>query len=189
MKTENFHSKIDFVFISVLEGSETKAYVPDPEGSESGITIASGFDLGQRSEEEIKNAFNDALCNKLLPYVGKKKQEACKYLQEHPLAVTHDELGLINQYSHLQAEAVLYKSWNNCDAAYTDFNGLSSECQTVVASVAFQYGNLRLKTPIFWRQVTSGDWYAALNNLRDFKDKYPTRRNKEADLLASWLEK
>jgi GH24 family phage-related lysozyme (muramidase) len=57
----------------------------------------------------------------------------------------------------------------------------------VVASVAFQYGDLSRRTPNFWRQVTSGDWDAALNNLRHFGDKYPTRRNKEADLLAKDL--
>jgi hypothetical protein len=61
------------------------------------------------------------------------------------------------------------------------------ECQTVVASVAFQYGDLSLRTPNFWQQVTTENWQAALANLQDFGDKYPTRRNKEADLLAQWL--
>ena len=63
------------------------------------------------------------------------------------------------------------------------FHDLSDECQTVVASVAFQYGRLEVATPNFWRQVTTGYWLAALENLRDFGDRYPTRRNKEADLL------
>ena len=39
---------IDFDFIKDREGFETKGYVPDPEGSQSGVTIASGFDLGQK---------------------------------------------------------------------------------------------------------------------------------------------
>ena len=29
------------------------------------------------------------------------------------------------------------------------------------------------------------DWEAAIEELRDFKDDYPTRRNKEADLLEN----
>ena len=39
---------IDFNFISKLEGGrKTKGYVPDPEGSRSGVTIATGVDLGK----------------------------------------------------------------------------------------------------------------------------------------------
>jgi len=35
--------------------------------------------------------------------------------------------------------------------------------------------------------VTSGNWEQALNELRDFKDDYPSRRNREADLLEASL--
>jgi type VI secretion system secreted protein VgrG len=38
---------IDFSFIGQLEGNKTEGYVPDPENSNSGVTIASGFDIGQ----------------------------------------------------------------------------------------------------------------------------------------------
>ncbi|WP_367180818.1 pesticin C-terminus-like muramidase [uncultured Shewanella sp.] len=34
----------------------------------------------------------------------------------------------------------------------------------MIASVAFQYGNLSIRTPHFWRQVPKGDWFAALEN-------------------------
>ena len=39
---------IDFTFIEKLEGYRLEGYVPDAENSQSGVTIASGFDLGQR---------------------------------------------------------------------------------------------------------------------------------------------
>lgn len=80
----------------------------------------------------------------------------------------------------------LEKQWQTFNAE-TPFDQLSSACQTLIASVAFQYGNLAICTPNFWLQVTIGDWQTALNNLRHFGDMYPTRRNIEANLLEQWL--
>lgn len=175
---------IDFKFIGKLEGCESNGYVPDPEGSQSGVTIASGFDIGQREEGEIRDAFSAELAEKLIPYVGMKKQQAYEFLQSNPLQVTDDEVEAINRYSHGQAERNLRQQWQQSDPAQ-DFDDLDEACQTVVASVAFQYGNLAKRTPNFWKQVTQGDWSAAIANLRNFGDKYATRRNQEADLLES----
>ena len=47
-------SNIDFDFILEQEGFETEGYVPDAENSKSGVTIASGFDLGARVLEDLK---------------------------------------------------------------------------------------------------------------------------------------
>ena len=179
-------SKIDFTFISKLEGSSNKGYVPDPKTSKSGVTIGSGFDIGQRTQAELKQAFTGDLCKKLLPYADKIKQNACDVLAEYPLTVTTEEVDCINEFSHKNAQFNLIREWRAADT-YADFEALSSQCQTVIASVSFQYGSLRLKNPNFWRQVTSGDWQAACKNLRNFGDKYPSRRNKEADLLETWL--
>ena len=62
-----------------------------------------------------------------------------------------------------------------------EFSELPKHKATVIASVAFQYGDLKSETPNFWRQVTNDDWDAAEKNLRDFKDRYGSRRNREAD--------
>lgn len=175
---------IDFSFIAELEGNECNGYVPDPDGSQSGVTIASGFDLGQRSAEEIKAAFDGPLAEKLLPYIGLKKHQALECLQQKPLIVTEEEAETINQFSHTNATNRLKQLWQESDAQ-TDFDDLPDDCQTVVASVAFQYGNLATRTPNFWKQVTAEDWDAATANLRNFGDKYGSRRHKEADLLTS----
>jgi hypothetical protein len=46
---------IDYSFLSNLEGGcKTKGYVPAAKKSKSGVTIATGFDLGQRSESDLK---------------------------------------------------------------------------------------------------------------------------------------
>lgn len=178
--------KINFHFISFLEGSSCEGYVPDPDKSQSGVTIASGFDIGQRSENELVTAFDLDLCLKLIPYANKTKHSACEQLAELPLNISQEEANIINAFSHSDAQTRLVKEWDASNT-YCAFEALSEECQTVVASIAFQYGNLRIKTPNFWHQVTLGDWQGAYENLRHFGDKYPSRRNKEADLLASWL--
>ena len=175
---------IDFRFIEALEGNVCKAYVPNPETSKSGVTIGCGFDLGARSSRELAAAFAPELCDKLLPYAGLKKQEAANALADYPLVLSEEEVLRINEYSKQQAITRLTTQWNNANA-YVPFDELPVQCQTAVASVAFQYGNLATRTPNFWRQVTQGDWTAAIANLRHFGDKYATRRNKEADLLST----
>lgn len=57
-----------------------------------------------------------------------------------------------------------------------EFYKLPTEAQTVIASVAFQYGNLATSAPKFWAEATSKDWSGAISELRDFGDVYNTRR-------------
>ena len=174
---------IDFSFIAKLEGNELHGYVPEPRNSSSGVTIASGFDIGQHGAIEITAAFEPSLANKLMPYTGKIKYDAQYYLQNHPLQITRADAIVINTYSHKTAEQRLHRQWQK-STANCDFEQLPSACQTVIASVAFQYGNLATRTPNFWLQVTTGAWQAAIKNLRNFGDNYPSRRHQEADLLC-----
>ena len=72
----------------------------------------------------------------------------------------------------------------NLGAGKLEFGQLTDAQKTVITSVLFQYGSPR-RTPNFWRKVTNQDWAGAEAELRNFGDKYPTRRNKEADLLKN----
>lgn len=186
MSDKQNKTEIDFDFIGQLEGNSLKGYVPDPLSSQSGVTIASGFDIGQRSNQEIIGAFSSDLAAKLLPYSGLKRMAAYEFHQKHPLEITEKEASIINDYAHKKAKTRLRHDWDNSVSAIS-FDDLSGRCKTVIASVAFQYGSLAFKTPNFWAQVTRQDWEGAIRNLRSFGDKYETRRNKEADLLESWV--
>lgn len=177
---------IDFTFIAELEGSTKKGIVPDAERSNSGVTIGCGFDIGQRSAKEIENAFDSELAKKLLPYIGLKKESACKKLDDEPLNISSKQELMINQFCHADAELRIQHLWNRT-VEEKKFEDLHAICQTVIASVAFQYGNLSKATPNFWQQVTSNNWNSALKNLRNFGDNYKTRRNKEADLLEQYI--
>ena len=173
--------------ITQLEGVELVGYVPQLDGGaiESGVSVASGFDIGQRSVDELDDAFSCGLADKLSRYAGVTGVGAVKLLARYPLRITQQECERINEFAHKQALERLLDDWSR---SAIPFECLADECQTVVASVAFQYGDLPTRTPNFWRQVTTGDWSGALRNLRDFKDAYPTRRNKEADLLEQRMK-
>ena len=179
-------NKIDWEFISELEGNKLSGYVPDPAHSKSGVTIASGFDLGCRASEELIDEFGMLGCH-LANYAGLKGYDAEEALEDMPISITQKEADMINEYAHEEALERIDSEW--LKATGEDFSDLPPECQTVVASVSFQYGYLKKATPNFWSQVINDDWEGAYENLRDFGDRYPTRRNKEADYLWKWLGK
>ena len=179
---------INWDFISAREGgAQLQGYLPMEDGNvidKSGLTVATGFDVGQMSEEELmRSPLSDEIKAKLSPYVGKKGQDALALTNEMGVPnITPDQSSMIDAYSHKRTLDSLKSNYNKSSGK--NFDDLSSEQQTVVASVGFQYGsNLESATPGFWKQVTTDDWDGAHSNLRDFKDKYPSRRNLEADLI------
>jgi len=171
-------SNIDFDFILKQEGFETKGYVPDAENSKSGVTIASGFDLGARKESDLTGLPKDII-DILKPFLGFQGAEASEIAPN--LEVTEDQAKIINEFAKSEAITRLKSKWEN--ATGTSFDDLSTEQATVLASVAFQYGDLETRTPNFWKQTTSGDWVGAYKNLLKFGDRYTSRRLDEAALL------
>jgi hypothetical protein len=181
-------NNIDFSFISSLEGGQQlKGYVPASGVSNSGVTVATGFDLGARNEADLKKLnLSISLINKLKPYLGLKKQAATAALQKTPLAISKQEADSIDQAVKSDATNLLIRRY---DAAVTTqqkkFSQLPKEAQTVIASVACQYGDLAVRAPKFWKAVTSQNWPDTVKVLKNFGDQYPTRRNKEATLLQT----
>ena len=176
-------SNIDWDFISKREGSRIlTGYVPNADGSKSGVTIATGFDLGARNASDI-SSLSKTLIDKLTPYLGIKGAAAQDIASN--LVITDAEAQEIDEFSKKQATDSLKSKWKA--ATGKSFDDLPKNKATVVASVAFQYGDLASETPNFWRQITNDDWNAAINNLRDFGDDYSTRRNLEADYIESGM--
>ena len=176
-------SNIDWNFISEREGSRIlTGYVPDAKGSKSGVTIATGFDLGARRASDLAG-LPKAIIDKLTPYLGIKGAAAQDVAKN--LSITDAQAKKIDEFSKNEAVTRLKAKWQA--ATGESFDSLPKHKATVVASVAFQYGDLESKAPNFWRQVTSDDWNAAEKNLRNFGDNYGTRRNLEADYYVSGL--
>lgn len=177
---------VDLNFLKGVEGFKTDGYIPKKKDGtvlgQSGVTIASGFDLGQHTAKEIQELVGPELAKKLVPYAGLKLDQADKFLAANPLKLTRAEADQVNaavKPAKIKAVATEYEK-----ATGKVFGNLPPEWQTVIASVAFQYGDLPRKTPNFWRQITTEDWQGAYENLRKFGDDYGERRNQEADLVA-----
>ena len=180
---------IDWTFICAEEGGQQLVgYVPLPDSSQSGVTIATGVDIGQRTKAEIEALpISGHLKEKLKPYCEVRRRDAVVALKRTPLAVTVEEANELDGAVQAHAAATLCAVYDNQTAqGCGPFHTLPADAQTVIASVAFHYGtNLHERTPRFWAAVTAQDWAAAVAELRNFGDKFPARRNREADRLAS----
>jgi len=179
--------QIDWGFISKKEGgSRLQGYVPDPKGSKSGVTIATGFDLGARGPQDIKG-LSPELQAKLKPFLGLKGMTAIQALLDRGgLKITSSEAKEIDKMSKGSSLSKLKSEWNKNAKKMGGkmFEDLSSAQKTVAASVAFQYGSLD-RTPAFRDAMQSGKWDEAVAELENFGDKYSTRRLSEAALLKN----
>jgi GH24 family phage-related lysozyme (muramidase) len=178
---------IDYSFLSDLEGgSKTTGYVPAGSVSKSGVTIGTGFDLGQRSEADLKSLGLAAdLVTSLKPYLGKKAKDAQDALTATPLTITAEQAESIDKavkQAHIEQIKLKY---NNAAENKKKFTDLPAEAQTVLASISFQYGtSLDVRAPKFWTAAKAQDWQECIKVLTNFGDAYPTRRKKEAALLG-----
>ena len=184
---------IDYDFIGDLEGSlKTKGYIPeDKQGNildKSGVTVSTGVDLGSKSRNYFEG-LDKALVDKVAPYFGLKGEKAKQKLAQVSLNITKDEARTLYKFTRDKELKLLKARWSKeVEAGNTDvaFEDLPKKLQTVLASVSFQYGsNLPKETPNFWKHSLKVDLPKVLAELRNFGDKYPTRRNKEADYLES----
>lgn len=181
-----------FDFLRSVEGFELKGYIPeDNDGNvigQSGVTIASGLDLGQQNRESLEAiGIPTYLIDKFERYFGLTRENAKKQLAENPLSIEQEEADFIDKVLMNYDFNRLGQEWNrtqDLDNGGVDWNSLEPEKQSVLLSVFRQYGNTG-EFPKFWGFTTSGDWGAAIDELRDFKDDYGPRRNIEADLLES----
>ena len=182
---------------SILERFEgkgiAKGYVPcDKEGKPfgaSGVTIATGLDLGQQTASSLR-AMNlpEAIINRLGLYLGAKKEEALYILARDPLRLTADEVESIDQAVHAAYIASAARLFG--EAA---FAAAPREAQAVAVSLHYQFGSpVRVASPALqgaWRAMQRGAWRAAAEHLRDplgwstSHQQYMRRRAGEAELL------
>jgi len=178
---------IDYKFLSEREGgSKTIGYVPAAGVSKSGVTIATGFDLGQRNEADLKKlGLSLALVNKLKPYLGKKSKDAQDALIKAPLMITGPQALEIDKTVKKQHIDRVKRKYNLAVGTKKKFDAIPAEAQTVIVSVSFQYGDgLDVRTPAFWKAAIGQDWKEVSKVLNNFGDAYPSRRKLEAGLLG-----
>lgn len=195
---------VDWDFIAAREGKGvTTAYVPkDALGKvvgKSGVTVATGFDIGQRSTTDIdKLSLSADLTTKLKQFAAKTGDDAVKALNDYKTANKVDftltdaevqEIDLLPKKTDFETLKSNYKLAIAAKTGATQFEFLPSGIQTAIASVAFQYGvGLSTATPTFWKNVTDQDWDAAVKTLENFGDAYKTRRKLEADKMSEGIK-
>lgn len=183
-------SGVDLSFIAELEGESCTGYVPLQRGQpigNSGVTVGIGVDLGQRSEVElVRLGLSLSLIGKLKPYLGLRRNDALQALSARPLRLSPAEAG---ELSGAIASDIIARVAKRFEAAANRrFADVPAPARTVIASVAWQYGdNLPKACPRFWRLVVGQDWAAVVAELENFGDDYAPRRRKEAKLLRTVL--
>lgn len=174
---------IDYEFIAELEGVGHKAYIPKYNNGriigQSGVTVGKGLDLGNFGDLEKLN-LSYPLIEKLSPYVGLRRELAEQTLEDVPLKLSSAEVKELNK-ALMEHHTRYVKNWYEQESQ-KEWDKLDPAVQTVIASVLYQYGSPR-RVPKFWNYSLGPDVYCMVKELRDFKDKFPTRRNKEADYL------
>lgn len=191
---------IDWNFISSLEGGQKLVgYVPVVARSHSGVTIATGFDLGQWHEWELLRRLNLPLIlvAKLRPYLGLKLQDAERKLEQLPLTVTKEEADQMDKavkrrmleitesrYNAVPPSPELYK---NRVAKFEDLHPIP---QTVIYSGVYNLGWNKAKYPRWTYCVVANDWIGLYKELMNFGHKakgLTNRRIAEATYLRPYL--
>lgn len=181
---------VNWLFIGEQEGAGIReGYVPVANTSESGVTIGTGVDLGQRSAASLAAlGLSPALQVKLGPYCGLRKQEAQAFLSANPLSITEEECAQIDTAVRSVHLATLMSRYNsNQPRPARPFDQLPDLAQTVIASVAFQYGDLPSRCPNFWATAIRQNWNDMIRELENFGDAYGPRRRREANYLRPVL--
>jgi hypothetical protein len=186
--------QINSEFLERAEGRRLKGYVPRArDGSplgRSGVTIATGADIGQWSVEEIERLILPRdLKIKLRPYAGIRGDRAVKMLEERPLFISDREASLIDSAIHSKIVNDLARRFKLASGA--EFDDLSGPVQTVLASLAINFGPGQLATMAkTWSFISSQDWRGLADWLDVFPSKQPelsARRRREAKLLRTAL--
>ena len=181
-------TNINWDFISSLEGKGIKkGYVPSDN---SGVTIATGFDLKEKTPDFLINELGvseetTGLLSNFMGMSGAEAREVAPKLNLNEVQVKEIDTASKKWYANQVVNT--YNKHN----PVKPFEELTQAQQTVLASVGFQHGTSFTRSDgtdmNYIKQAASGDWDGALANLRNFGDEFGTRRNKEADYLE--LEK
>lgn len=109
--------------------------------------------------------------------------EAKKFLEKNPVAITQEESEIINKATKANMVKKLVKKYDS--DSNVKFVDIPPKWHTVIASAEFQYSSLKTRGKNYREYVTTQNWQEAIAELRDYGDRYPTRRNSEADYVEN----
>jgi hypothetical protein len=189
---------IDGNFIAMILGrlegrGIARGYVPEDKNGNplgaSGVTVATGVDLGQQSASSLLGmGLPEALVDRLAPYLGLKGREAQYLLAREPLALTREEVDAVDaavRTKYIAETAELF--------GREAFAAAPKEVQAVAVSLHYQFGAPERKASpalaLAWKSMQRGGYARAAAALRDPlgwskpHQQYLKRRQAEATLL------
>jgi hypothetical protein len=175
------------------EGREYKGYVPvskdKEEESKSGVSFGAGYDLGTKSEKNLREiGLSEDTIKKMKPYLGLKGKDAVDYNKSTPLDfLTKEEVDLVDSYT-------MRKTLKRSKKIFGDrWKEMGEGHRKVAMAALHQYGTIPKNA---LRQLKEGDDKGLLSNLADWKDKTAgtaksinARYAKYVDLIKSDIEK
>jgi hypothetical protein len=196
---------IDYTYIEMVLGrfegkAISRGYIPCEKGTwypggadkgaalgQSGVTIATGVDLGQQTERGFVGLPAE-LCGKLRPYFGLKREAAQEALIKCPLVLSTCEVEQIDLLIHkryINETAVMFGK--------SVFETSPKQVQAVAVSLHYQFGlPKRKESPALekaWEGMRSGAYQEAAQYLCDTQlwskshQAYLARRRIEAAIL------
>jgi len=204
---------INYYFISEILGrfegkGISRGYIPCARGTwyggnepdkgaalgASGVTIATGVDLGQQTKTRLLEMGVSKDTLKILePYLGLKREQAIQILKTTPFSITQDQVREIDN-----AVKKYYVNETANMFGRKIYEAAPKEVQAVAASLCYQFGTpQREASPalkLAWDKMREGDYRKAAEFLiyqsgwSTAHQIYLSRRRQEAALLNSILE-
>lgn len=153
----------------------------------SGVTIATGIDLGQATGDALTGmGVPPELVAKLKPFLGKKGRTAVYALyQSGGFCITAAEAELLDERMHSHYIALVEARYDR-DRKGRPFAELPWQAQAVIVSLLYQRGvNSTNRYPKTWAALCREDWADAAARLKNPRlwQGYQTRRKGEGQIL------
>ena len=183
------------------EGYEIEPHYPgneDDVANKSGVTIGSGVDLGQHDVKELQRmGVPDEIIEKLRPGLGITGPDAYKLWKSGVIKLDESEVRLVTDLAQKHHARKIVDEFNQISADNNgqegiQFHELSSEMQTLITSIGYQYG--AQGAPTFFKHIANEDWEAAQEEMQgnnwDMRGKgkenrQNTRRQKFGEILQN----
>lgn len=152
----------------------------------SGVTVATGVDLGQTDAATLTRlGVSASLVDRLRPYLERRKADAVRALHDAPLTLWAEEADSLDTAMLGHHVSMISRRYDR-DAGAGAFEALPWQAQSVVVSLLYQRGvNSPSRFPHTWASLVRGDWADAAARLSNgaLWEGYQHRRSLEGRLL------
>ena len=176
-------------YVPARPGNFTGRPGQDPERytaiGASGVTIATGCDLGQTDAVTLREyGVSQELIQELSPYIGLKTSAAIRKLAAAPLRLTPASAEELDHAVHAGYLRRYVRPAYAHDAGIS-LDDLPPQAQAVIFSLCFQLGcgGVRRRAPLTWKLLCRQQWKNASFELITGFQNYALRRRIEDQLL------